>query len=141
MSQSENAESLEWSVFPFAEDAGKSGMVVAVIVAAGVVVHLAFGDVFLTILSIAILMVSLHSFFARTTYRLGKEGVTVRTVGVKTFKAWSAFKRYEADGKGVTLSPFAKPSRLDPFRSIRLLYGSNKDEVVAFISERIGRDS
>ena len=56
-------------------------------------------------------------------------------------KKWSDFKRFHVDRKGVTLSPFAKASRLEPFRSVRLLYGSNKDEVVAFISKRFGGDA
>jgi hypothetical protein len=141
MSQSEAPRCLEWSVFPFAEDTRRSAVVVLIIVGVGVAVQMAFKDNFLTVLSVVILVVSLHTFFSRTTYRLAEDGVTVTRVGVKTFKAWSAFKRYVADSKGVTLSPFAKPSRLDPFRSIRLLFGGNKDEVVAFISERIGRDS
>jgi hypothetical protein len=141
MSQSDSAEYLEWSVFPFLEDRRRSAVVVAVVVAVGVLVFVAFKDIFLTVLSLAILLVSLHTFFTKTSYRLAEDGVTVRTVGVKTFKAWSAFKRYSADRKGVTLSPFAKPSRLDPFRSVRLLYGGNRDEVVAFISKRVGGDS
>ena len=141
MSQSEGPDCLEWSVFPFLEDTRRSAIVVSVIAAVGVLVHLAFGDAFLTVLSLAILIVSLHTFFTKTTYRLAENGVTVTTVGVKTFKTWSAFKRYSPDMKGVTLSPFAKPSRLDPFRSVRLLFGGNRDEVVAFISKRIGGDS
>jgi hypothetical protein len=141
MSPNEEAEKLEWSVFPFMERIGRSAIVVLVIAGVGVAVYLAFKDPFLTVLSVVILGASLHTFFTRTTYCLTGEGVTVTRIGVKTFKGWSAFKRYDVDPKGVTLSPFAKPSRLDPFRSIRLLFGGNKDEVVAFISERIVGDS
>ncbi len=141
MSQSEDANCLEWHVFPFLDDTRRSVIVVSIIVGVGVTVFLAFRDVFLTLLSLAILLVSLHTFFTKTTYRLSEDGVAVRTVGVRTFKTWSAFKRYSADGKGVTLSPFAQPSRLDAFRSVRLLFGGNRDEVVAFISKRIGGNS
>jgi hypothetical protein len=133
--------SLEWSVFPFAEDMRRSVVVVAVIAAAGALVYLAFKDVFLVLLSIAILVVSLHSFFARTVYRLDDGGVTVKTLAVRQFKRWSDLKRFYVDRKGVTLSPFSKPSRLEPFRSVRLLFGENRDEVVAFISEKLGGHS
>jgi hypothetical protein len=141
MSQDESRHNLEWSVFPITENPRKSVVVVLIIAGAGVAVQMAFQDVFLTVLSVVILVVSLHTFFTRTTYRLTDDGVTVTTVGVKTFKGWSAFKRYEADSKGVTLSPFLRPSRLDPFRSVRMLFGGNRDEVVAFISKRIGGHS
>jgi hypothetical protein len=141
MSLSDKQETLEWSVFPFVEDGRRSLVVVLIVAGVGVAVQAAFRDIFLTVLSVVILLVSLHTFFTKTSYRLAEDGVTVTTVGVKTHKGWSAFKRYSADSKGVTLSPFAKPSRLDPFRSVRLLYGGNRDEVVAFISKRIGGDS
>jgi len=141
MSQNEPGERLEWSVFPFMENLKRSVTVVSVIVAVGVLVYLAFKDVFLVILSIAILFASLHAYFSKTTYRLDGSGVTIRTMSVRTFKRWTDFKRFYPDRKGVTLSPFAKPSRLEPFRSVRLLYGGNRDEVVAFISKRFSGDS
>ena len=137
----EASESLEWSVFPFLENLRRSIIVVAIIVAVAVLVYLVFGDVFLVILSVAILFASLHAYFTRTRYRLDDSGVAVRTLSVKTAKPWSHFKRYYPDDRGITLSPFAKPSRLEPFRSVRLLYGSNKDEVVAFVSKRIVGDA
>jgi hypothetical protein len=141
MSQSESQDYLEWSVFPFMENLKRSIMVVVVIAAVAVLVYLAFKDIFLVVLSVAILSVSLHSYFSRTTYHLDGQGVTVKTLAAKTHRKWSDFKRFYPDRKGVTLSPFAKPSRLEPFRSTRLLYGGNGDEVVAFISQRFGGDA
>jgi hypothetical protein len=141
MSQNEPGERLEWSVFPFLENLRRSILVVSIIVVVGVVVYLAFRDVFLVILSLAILFASLHTYFSKTTYRLDSGGVMIRTMSVKTFRKWSEFKRFYPDRKGVTLSPFAGPSRLEPFRSVRLLYGGNRDEVVAFISKRFSGDA
>ncbi|MGD8627713.1 MAG: hypothetical protein PVH52_01395 [bacterium] len=132
---------LEWSVFPFLENLSRSIVVVLVIIGVAVLVYLVFKDVFLVILSVAILFASLHTYFTRTRYRLDGSGVAVRTLSVKTAKPWSHFKRYYADDRGITLSPFAQPSRLEPFRSVRLLYGSNKDEVVAFVSKRVVGDA
>jgi len=139
--QTQGRECLEWSVFPFLEKPRRSIIVILIIIAVAVLVYLAFRDLFLVILSVAILFASLHAYFTRTRYRLDPDGVAVRTLSVKTIKPWSHFKRYYPDDRGITLSPFAEPSRLEPFRSVRLLYGSNKDEVVAFVSERIGGDA
>ena len=141
MSQNEDGRELEWSVFPFMENLRRSILVVLVILACGVLVYVAFKDAFLALLSLLILFASLHTYFSRTTYRLDRDGVVIRTSLAKTVKKWSDFKRYIADRKGVTLSPFAKPSRLDPFRSVRLLYKDNRDDVVEFISTYIGRGS
>ncbi|MFH1312035.1 MAG: hypothetical protein ABIJ00_02305 [Candidatus Eisenbacteria bacterium] len=138
MSQNEAGQDMEWSIFPFMEDLKRSIIVVVVILVCGLLVYLAFKDVFLALLSVLILFVSLHTYFSKTTYRLDRDGVVIRTSLAKTVKKWSDFKRYHADRKGVTLSPFAKPSRLEPFRSVRLLYKDNKDDVVEFISTNIG---
>lgn len=130
-------EVLEWSVFPFKENSRRSVLVVVVIVAVGAIVYLAFRDPFLVLLSVAILMASLFSYFTRTTYRLDDEEVVIKSSVGKTAKRWSYFKRYYPDKKGITLSPFETKTRLEPFRSIRLLYGSEKDEVVAFVAKKL----
>jgi hypothetical protein len=128
-------------VFPFMENIKRSAIVVVIILACGLLVYAAFKDVFLALLSVLILFVSLHTYFSRTTYRLDQDGVVIRTALAKTVKKWSDFKRYYTDRRGVTLSPFAKPSRLEPFRSVRLLYKDNKEDVVEFVSANIGGDT
>jgi hypothetical protein len=140
MSQNDSDEVLEWSVLPFKENIRRSVLVLVVIAAIGVLVYFWFGSAYLGVLSVALLLMSLHTFFTRTTYRLDSEGLKIKTNVVKTAKQWSEFKRYYPDRRGITLSPFARPSRLEPFRSTRLLYGGNKDEVVAFISKKLDRD-
>ena len=141
MSQSDTEDRLEWSVWPWREKVGRTVLVIGVILVVGVVVALLFKAVFWGVFSVLILFASLHTYFTRTTYRLDSEQVTVKSSVGTAVKKWSTFKRYYADRKGVTLSPFAKPSRLEPFRSTRLLYGGNRDEVVAFVSKRIVGDS
>ncbi len=140
MSPDESAR-LEWSVLPFKENLKRSMIVVGIIIGSGFVVYLGFGDVFLGVLSVVILLVSLHTYFTRTTYCLTSKGVEIRSSLGRTFKSWSEFKRFHADGKGISLSPFEKPSRLEPFRSVRLLYGGNREDVVEFVSKNIGRDT
>jgi hypothetical protein len=130
-------EVLEWSVFPFKENTRRSAIVVAVVVAVGAIVYVAFRDPFFVILSVAILVASLFSYFTRTTYRLDDSEVVIKSSVGKTAKRWSYFKRYYPDKKGITLSPFETKTRLEPFRSIRLLYGSEKDEVVAFVAKKL----
>lgn len=138
---SNEAAKLEWSVLPFKENLKRSIAVVGIIIGSGLFVYLAFRDAFLGILSVVILFVSLHTYFTRTTYKLTLKGIEIRSSVGRTFKAWSEFKRFHADNKGITLSPFAKPSRLEPFRSVRLLYGGNKEDVVEFVSKNVGRDT
>ena len=131
---------LEWSVRPFKESAVRSAIVIVVILAVGFLIFVAFKEPYLAVLSVLLLFASLHTYFGRTTYRLDADQVTVKSSFGTIAKRWSHFKKYYVDRKGVTLSPFDRPSRLEPFRSTRLLYGSNKDEVLAFISKRFNRN-
>lgn len=140
MSQNSEKE-LAWSVHPARESIGKTVAVVIVIICSSVVVYLTTGDRFLSFLSLLILTASLHSFFTQTEYRLSEEGVEVKGVFGHLKKNWSDFKRFYADKKGITLSPFEKPSRLEAFRSVRLLFGGNREDVVEFVSKNIGRGS
>jgi preprotein translocase subunit SecE len=141
MSQNNGEAPLEWTVWPYKESARRTTLVIAAILAVGVLACLMFKAIFWGVFSVAILFASLHTYFTRTTYRLDAESVTVRSSMGTVVRKWATFKRYYIDKRGVTLSPFAKPSRLEPFRSTRLLYGGNRDEVVAFISKRIDRDA
>ena len=138
---SDAVERLEWSVVPYRDNLARSAAVVAVMLVVGLLVVALFKDVFLGILSVLILFASLHTYFGKTTYRLDQGQVVVKSSFGTTTKKWSYFKRYFVDKKGVTLSPFDKRSRLEPFRSLRLLFGGNRDEVVAFVSKRLGGDA
>ncbi len=129
---------IEWSVVPYKENLKKTAIVICVILGCGLFVYLAFKDLFLAILSVVILFASLHTYFSKTTYYLDDKQLVIKSSMGKTVKEWGAFKRYYLDNRGITLSPFAKRSRLEPFRSVRLLFRGNKDEVVSFISERLG---
>jgi hypothetical protein len=82
-------------------------------------------------------LASLGSFLLPTEYRLSKDAVEVRSLGVARVRPWSEVRRVVDEGSGVLLSPFESRSWLDPYRSIRLLYGGNRDQVLAFVQARV----
>ena len=85
------------------------------------------------------MLLSLSSFLLPTGYRLTKEAVEVRSLGVVRVRPWTEMRRYEVDASGVFLSPFEKRSWLDAYRGVRLLPGGNRDQVVAFVAARLVR--
>ncbi len=95
------------------------------------------GSVFLTLLGAAILLVSLWPVFTPTTYVLDQRGVTLRRPLRKDFRPWENFKRFDAERVNLLLSPFPRPSRLDPFRGVVLRFHSNREEVVEFVAARL----
>jgi hypothetical protein len=82
-------------------------------------------------------LASLGQFLLPTEYRLTQDAVEVRSLGVVRVRAWAEVRRVVDEGNGALLSPFESKSWLDPYRSIRLLYGGNRDQVLAFIQGRV----
>jgi hypothetical protein len=72
-----------------------------------------------------------------TTYRLTDDAVEVRSLGVARVRPWTEMRRMTVDQTGVFLSPFEKRSWLEAYRGVRLLFGGNRDQVVAFVEARL----
>jgi len=135
------SDKLTWSVRPCTMNWFKFGLVSAVILGFGFVVQLAFGDVFMAVISIAVLVGSLHSYFFETSYSLSPEGIEVRGVFGTQKKPWTGFKSFWVDRTGLSLSPFARRSWLEHYRGVRLLFGGNRDEVVGYVTGRLGKEA
>jgi hypothetical protein len=83
------------------------------------------------------ILLSLSSFLLPTTYRLTDHAVEVRSLGVARVRPWTEMRRMTVDQTGVFLSPFEKRSWLEAYRGVRLLFGGNRDQVVAFVEARL----
>src|SRR5512139_184707 len=105
----------------------------------GVLIAQGTRDLVLGIAAPVFVLASLGSFLLPTEYRLTKDAVEVRSLGVARIRPWAEVRRVEAEGPGaVFLSPFESRSWLDPYRGIRLLCGGNRDRVLAFVEARVG---
>lgn len=122
-------------------NARKSAFVVAVIVAFGLIVLVLWHDPFLAMLSVVILVGSLHNYFFTSSYSLSAKGVEIRGLFGTQKKEWSNFKSFWVDAGGVSLSPFKRRSWLEHYRGMRLLVSQNRDEVVDFVTSAMGKDS
>lgn len=87
----------------------------------------------MVLLTGAIFVGALWTFFFPTRYDLNKSKVKVQFTFSTREKDMTSFRSYYPDKNGVLLSPFVKPSRLENFRGLYLRYHQNKDEVDAFI--------
>ena len=70
-------------------------------------------------------------------YKLDARGVTVRFLGVNSFRPWDHYRNFYAHPRVVHLTTMPKPSRLDPFRGHPLQFSGNRDAVLAYLGERI----
>jgi hypothetical protein len=132
------AGTLDWSVWPARDRPLAAAVVVASAAVLGVLIAKGTGDAVLGFAAPLFILASLGSFLARTEYRLTQEAIEVRTLGVVRSRPWSEMRRATVDRTGVFLSPFGTRNWLEAYRGLRLMFGGNRDQVVAFVEARLG---
>jgi len=132
--------SLTWISHPAADDPFyKPLALVGLVLGVSIGASLAFAHASFGILAFLFLAVSLARYFLPTSYHLSQEGLTARFLGMERRRDWGEFRNFYPHAVGVHLSPFARPSRLDPFRGQFLRFRGNRDEVLKFIARYIER--
>jgi len=89
--------------------------------------------------SLLILVGMTANLFLPVSYRLDERGVTVRFLGVPSFRPWEHYRNYYVHDTGVHLTTMPQPSPLDPFRGHLLLFAGNREEVSAMVRAHIPR--
>lgn len=137
----DKAGELTWTAWPARERPLAAAVLVVAAVVLGMLVERGTDDRFLGVAAPAFVLASLSSFLFPTSYRLTKDAIEVRSLGVARARPWTEMRRMTVDRTGVFLSPFERRSWLEAYRGVRLLFGGNRDQVVAFIEARIGRSA
>lgn len=133
-----------WEVFPCKENKIRLGIIVSIILTFLFLVYLESHQFGWVALSAVIFILSLHKFFFKTSYELNNKEIIIYHMGKKSSRLLSDFKRIEFHKTGVFLSPFKKPSRLDSYRGVFVLYGkldkmNINDNFLKFLPEDIKR--
>ena len=132
-------EPLAWSVWPARDRPWAALVLVGSVGILGILIARGTGDRVLGVAAPLFVLGSLGSFLTRTEYRLTADTVESKTLGVARARPWGEMRRATVDRTGVFLSPFEKRTWLESYRGMRLLFGGNRDQVVAFVEARIGR--
>jgi len=133
-------ERLCWRSCPLVDQFPRSLLLVGTCVAVCVGAGIAFDAAGYALLSAALLAVSLARYFLPTGFELDEHAVTVRFLGQARKVPWSHVRRVLVQPRGVFLSPFRRPSRLDSFRGTFLRFAGkagNADKVVSFVQDRV----
>ena len=131
------SEALEWSVWPARRRPWAAGVLLASLVVLGVLIAQGTGDRVLGVAAPLMVLAAVGSFIAKTEYRLTPESIQVRTLVVARVRPWGEMRRATVDRHGVFLSPFEKRSWLEAYRGVRLPFGGNRDQVVAFVESKL----
>lgn len=93
-------------------------------------------------LGLALVYGNLLPYFIITEYYIYEDKIIVRYLFIKVERQWSDFGCFYQDKRGIMLSTFQMPRRLDPFRGQSLRFSKDKTEVPAlleFLQLKIGR--
>jgi hypothetical protein len=132
------AGELSWSAWPARDRPLAAIVVVGAAVVLGVLVGQGTNDAVLAVAAPAFVLLSVSSWLLPTAYRLTEESLEVRSLGVSRVRPWTEMRRMAVDATGIFLSPFAERHWLDAYRGVRILFGGNRDQVVAFVEARLG---
>lgn len=89
---------------------------------------------FMMALAGLIFTISLSTFFFPTTYIVDENKVSIKFTFSAKERNFSAFRMAFPETRGILLSPYLSPTRLENFRGFYLRYGkNNKAEVDAFV--------
>ncbi|HMI30486.1 MAG TPA: hypothetical protein VK527_02015 [Candidatus Limnocylindrales bacterium] len=130
-------QALEWSVWPARRKPWAAAVLLASLAVLGALVAQGTGDRVLGVAAPLFILASVGSFIAKTEYRLTPESVEVRTLGVARVRPWGEMRRATVDRQGIFLSPFEKRSWLEAYRGVRLPFGGNRDQIVAFVESKL----
>ncbi len=84
---------------------------------------------------------SLITFFIPTKYQFFDDKIVVTYFVVKIERIYADFGCFYADKKGVMLSTFKQPRRLDPFRGLSIRFSkkqNEKDALLNLLENKIG---
>ena len=141
MTEKHDVPEMEWIVHPIKENLLKSVLLLLFLILLCIAIYIAFQTLFYVFLAVVILFGSLNTFFLPVRYALYADRVTIFFPFSKRSKPWADFKSYYIDKRGILLSPFPKPSRLENFRGMYIRFGNNKTGVVDFVKQKMGDDS
>ena len=92
----------------------------------------------MVVTAIAFMVISLATFFFPTNYTIGDGKVKIKYLFTEKIRNMTAFRAVYPGQRGVLLSPYISPTRMENFRGFYLRYGeTNKTEVDSFLNDYI----
>ncbi len=134
---SDGAEVLEWTSHPARERPLATALLVLIILLAGMTAAVVMGNAWWGFLGVALLFLSLWTYFLPTRFRIDGEGVSKKSVFGTERKPWGEVRKVIPDRYGVLLSPFPQDTRLAKFRGLSVQFAGNGEEVLEAIRRHV----
>jgi len=144
--KNKNEPILKWTSHPLIDFPRSSILLIIFIIIIGIglwKIAVIFWDMPLFYyLGMTIFIFSLTSYFIPTTYKFFEEKIEVIYWFIKIEKKYSGYNCFYTDKKGIMLSPFKIPRRLDPFRGLSIRFSKTqveKEKIIKLLEEKVGK--
>lgn len=124
---------LDWVSWPLRHAAPQSWLVPLVLVGVVLLVHSAAGSLFLAVVMALLMATAMWRFFVPVHYHLGREGISIESLGRRRWIAWKEIRSYEIRAAGILLFTSTEPTGLDLLRSLYLPCGDHLPEVLGLL--------
>ncbi len=138
---------LSWRSWPFAERPLSSTLLVAFLIFLTIFLYklaiVEWSMPFFYFAGLILVIGNLLPYFIVTEYELYEREIRIRYIFIKVNRPWTDFGCFYKDKRGVMLSPFKLPRRLDPFRGLSLRFSKTQAELPALLEilkEKIGKE-
>ncbi len=137
---------LSWRSWPFMERPLSSLLLIAFLCALALFLYWVtvenWHQPLYYILGMALVLANLLPYFILTEYELYEERFTVKYLFFRVSRPYSDFGCFYQDKRGIMLSTFKLPRRLDAFRGQSLRFsvrGEEREQLNLILSQKIGK--
>jgi len=142
---SDNEPKLKWTSYPFKDFPVSSILLVSFLIVISLLLWkitvINWQMPLFYYLGMGLFLLSLITYFIPTTYELYEDNILVHYWLIKAERPYSHFGCHYIDKKGIMLSTFKMPRKLDPFRGLSLRFSKTRDEkeeLLKILEEKIG---
>ncbi|MEO0282082.1 MAG: hypothetical protein ABIN05_07020 [candidate division WOR-3 bacterium] len=132
-------EKFEWVSFPIRDESVVKNLIAFL----GFLLMILVGFVYLGVVGIFIsliaVLITFLPYVLPTKYTIDDKSITVKFFFTSKTYDFKNFKSYYIDDKGILLSPFEKPNRLENFRGVYIRFGKYRDEVEKMIVSKYSK--
>jgi hypothetical protein len=138
---------LEWSSHPFVERPITSLLLILFLILLFYIlwqlVVVQWGYPLFFIGGLILIIVQLLPYFTKTKYKIYDDRIIIQYLIIKVERRFSDFGCFYADKRGIMLSTFKSPKRLDVFRGQSLRFSViqiERDKIVEILENKVGKN-
>ncbi|MEE9167423.1 MAG: hypothetical protein V3U24_08200 [Candidatus Neomarinimicrobiota bacterium] len=131
------SETFIWSVHPARERVGAAVGASGAILVMAFLIYFSFQNVLWSCLACVVMLLALNRFYFPSRFIINNEGITARYLFATQRYRWREVRRFLNDDRGAYLSSRVRPSRLDVYRGMNILFGRHREAVVETIRKQL----